>query len=183
VSATPLTLPLSNQAVENLRAGEQVMLSGVVLTGRDQACARLDQLAKAQRPLPVDLTGQLIYFVGPTPARSGHVIGSAGPTTTGRMNSFLPTLLDQGLRGFIGKGYIDDAVKEAVRKHHAVYFGAIGGSGALLSSTITAVQEIAFPELLTESIKRLTLNQFPAVVLYDAHGGDLYAQAKRREFP
>ena len=123
----------------------------------------------------VELVGQLIYFVGPSPARPGQVIGSAGPTTSGRMNPFLPTFLARGLRGFMGKGYLGQAVKEALVAHHGVYFGAIGGTGALLSGCIESAQVVAFPELVSEAIHLLRLRCFPAVVLYDTQGGDLYA--------
>jgi len=172
-----ILLPLAEQAALELRAGEEVELTGAVLTGRDQACARLFQTIREQAELPVDLVGQLIYFVGPSPARPGQVIGSAGPTTSGRMNPFLPAFLARGLRGFIGKGYLGEAVKEALAAHHGVYLGAIGGTGALLSGCIESAQVVAFPELLSEAIHLLCLRRFPAVVLYDTCGGDLYEHA------
>ena len=121
-------LPLTG----DFHAGEEVELTGEVLTGRDQACARFFQMIQRGEKLPVELAGQLIYFVGPTPAKPGEVIGSAGPTTSGRMNTFLPAFLERGMRGFIGKGYLDQSVKDALMKHNGVYFGAIGGTGALL---------------------------------------------------
>ena len=160
-----------------LRAGDEVELSGVILTGRDQACASLYRLLQAGDPLPVTLAGSLLYFVGPSPPRPGQVIGSAGPTTSGRMNPFLPAFLKIGLRGFIGKGYLNADVKEALVRHGGVYFGAIGGTGALLSECITESEVIAFPELMSEAIHRMTFRRFPAVVLNDTAGGDLYAQA------
>lgn len=177
--ARELQLPLSKETVLELRAGDEIALSGQVLTGRDQACARLYKMIQSDEPLPVNLADQLIYFVGPSPARPGEIIGAAGPTTSGRMNSFMPTLLSGQLSGFIGKGYLAPAVKEALVQHGGVYFGAIGGTGALLSQCITAVEVLAFPELLSEAIHRMTFNSFPVVVLNDAHGGDLYASAMK----
>ncbi|MBI2927104.1 MAG: fumarate hydratase C-terminal domain-containing protein [Verrucomicrobia bacterium] len=174
-----IQLPLTEQVAVELRAGDEVELTGAVLTGRDQACARLFQMITEQGELPVALAGQLIYFVGPSPARPGQVIGSAGPTTSGRMNPFLPAFLARELRGFIGKGYLGAAVKEALVAHRGVYFGAIGGTGALLSGCIESAQVVAFPELVSEAIHLLRLRRFPAVVLCDSHGGDLYARASQ----
>jgi len=171
-----LLLPLTIDVVKTLRAGDEVELTGVVLTGRDQACARIFQMIQAGDEPPASLQGQLIYFVGPTPAKPGEVIGSAGPTTSERMNPFLPMFLARGLRGFIGKGYISQDVKDALVQHSGVYFGAIGGTGALLSGCIEADETIAFPELLSEAVHRMKLKRFPVVVLNDAHGGDLYSQ-------
>jgi fumarate hydratase subunit beta len=175
--STEIVLPLAENLATDLRAGDEVQLSGCVLTGRDLACARLFALIQKGEPLPVDLAGHLIYFVGPSPARPGQVIGAAGPTTSGRMNPFLPALLANGLRGFIGKGYLDEPVKQALAAHRAVYFGAIGGTGALLSASIRSARVLAFPELLSEAVHLLELNRFPAVVLCDTRGGDLYARA------
>ena len=174
MKAKEINLPLDIEAASALRAGDEVELTGTVLTGRDQACARLFALLEAGQPLPVELSGQLLYFVGPSPARPGAVVGSAGPTTSGRMNPFMPALLAQGLRGFIGKGYLSQPVKDALVKHRAVYFGAIGGTGALLARCIEESKVIAFPELLSEAIHRMRFRNFPAVVLNDAQGGDLY---------
>jgi len=172
-----LSLPLTEAAALELRAGDEVELTGVVLTGRDQACARLFRLIQAGAPLPASLAGQLMYFVGPSPAPPGRVIGSAGPTTAERMNPFLPALLDQGLRGFIGKGFIGADVKQALIRHHAVYFGAIGGTGALLSACIKSARVLAFPELLSEAMHQFELERFPSVVLFDTLGNDLYSHA------
>src|SRR5438874_9282293 len=166
-----ILLPLAEQLAVELRAGEEVELTGAVLTGRDQSCARLFQMIREQAELPVDLAGQLIYFVGASPAPHGQVIGSAGPTTSGRMNPFLPTFLARGLRGFIGKGYLGEAVKAALLAHHGVYLGAVGGTGALLAGCIESARVVAFPELLSEAIQLLRLRRFPAVVLYDTGGG------------
>lgn len=171
-----ISLPLNEQVAVGLRAGDQVALTGFVLTGRDQACARLFKMIQEGAKLPVELTGQLLYFVGPSPPRPGSVIGSAGPTTSGRMASFIPTLLASGLRGFIGKGYIDATVKQALVTHRGVYFGAVGGTGALLSACITSARVVAFPELLSEAVHLLKVERFPAVVLCDTQGDDLYAR-------
>ena len=176
-----IRLPAEQSVLAELRAGDEVELSGDVFTGRDQACARLFDLLQRGTPTPFELRGNLLYFVGPAPTPPGRVIGSAGPTTSGRMNPFLPALLEHGLKGFIGKGHIGDGVKAALVRHGAVYLGAIGGTGALLSTTISASRVVAFPELLSEAIHQLTLVRFPAVVLNDMHGGDLYAAATRRQ--
>ena len=172
-----IPLPLDPELAAALRAGDEVEFTGTVLTGRDQACARLFALLAAGQPLPVDLSGQLIYFVGPSPARPGAVVGSAGPTTSGRMNTFMPALLKAGLRGFIGKGYLNQEVKDALVRHRTAYFGAIGGTGALLAQCIEEARVVAFPELLSEAIHVMRFRNFPAVVLNDALGGDLYQQA------
>jgi len=173
-----IQLPLAPELIRELRAGEEVELFGPVLTGRDQACARLFDLIREGRSLPVSLEDQLLYFVGPSPAPPGHIIGSAGPTTTGRMNRFIPTLIRCGLNGIIGKGYLAPEVRQSLINHQAVYLGAIGGTGALLSESITRVEVIAFEELLSEAMLRFMLRAFPAVVLNDAQGGDLYAAAR-----
>lgn len=169
-----LTLPLPLEILRPLRAGDSVLLTGEILTGRDQACARLHQMLLREEPLPVCLNESVFYFVGPSPARPGGVIGSAGPTTSGRMNSFLPAMLRAGLRGFIGKGFIAKEVKSALEECGGVYFGAIGGTGALLSQCIESAEVIAFPELLSEAVHRMRLIRFPVIVLHDTHGGDLY---------
>lgn len=169
-----LTLPLERDTALSLHAGEEVLLSGEILTGRDQACKRLHQMLREEISLPVEIAGHLIYFVGPSPAKPGDVIGSAGPTTSGRMNAYMPDLLAHGVRGFLGKGYLADSVKAALCEHGGVYFGAIGGTGALLSRSIIACEVVAFPELLSEAVHRMCFKDFPAIVLNDAHGGDLY---------
>jgi fumarate hydratase subunit beta len=172
-------LPLTAEQAESLRAGDEVELNGTALTGRDQACARIFALRQAEQPLPVDAAGQLIYFVGPTPAPQGRVIGSAGPTTSGRMNRFIPALLAAGFSGFIGKGHLSEEAKRSLVQHEGVYFGAIGGTGALLSQHITDLEVVAFKELLSEAMHLVRFDRFPVVVLNDCHGGDLYAEAKR----
>jgi fumarate hydratase subunit beta len=172
-------MPIATTVIESLRAGDEVELSGVVLTARDQACARLFEMLQRSEPLPVDPIGEMVYFVGPSPAPPGQVVGSAGPTTSGRMNRFIPALLAAGLRGFIGKGYLSDAAKRALVQHRGVYFGAIGGTGALLSKSITEVKVVAFEDLLSEAIRTMHLEGFPVVVLNDCYGGDLYAEARK----
>lgn len=172
-----ISLPLNESVAVDLKAGEEVVLTGFLLTGRDQACARLAKMIGEKVKLPVALDGQVLYFVGPSPARPGGVIGSAGPTTSGRMAPFIPALLGSGLRGLVGKGYLDATVKASLVAHRAVYFGAIGGTGALLSACIKSSQVIAFPELLSEAVHMLKVERLPAVVLYDTRGEDLYARA------
>jgi fumarate hydratase subunit beta len=170
--------PLGDSQVLDLRAGDAVEISGVVLTARDAAHQRLIETLERGEALPVDLTGQVIYYVGPAPARPGAVIGSAGPTTSGRMDRYAPTLHAAGLRGTIGKGYRSDVVRQALAEHHGVYFAAVGGSGALLVKRIVAAEVVAYPDLGTEAIWRLKLDRFPAIVVNDAYGADLYVTAK-----
>jgi fumarate hydratase subunit beta len=174
-----LRLPISAHEIESLHAGDEVEISGVFLTGRDQACARIFAMLQGQQQLPVDLAGKLIYFVGPSPAPPGLAIGSAGPTTSGRMNRFIPALLAAGLRGFIGKGYLSEEAKDAIVRHRGVYFGAIGGAGALLAQSIKEVTVVAFDELLSEAMRIMRVERFPVIVLNDCHGGDLYADATK----
>lgn len=171
-----LTTPISPEDVRNLRAGDQVLLSGVIYTGRDAAHKRLIELLQAGKELPVDLNGQIIYYVGPTPARPGHVIGSAGPTTSGRMDAYAPALIERGLKGMIGKGLRNQCVIDAMKKHGAVYFGATGGAAALLAKRITACEVVAYEDLGPEAIRRLVVEDFPVIVVNDAHGGDLYKE-------
>lgn len=167
-------LPLDAPTARALRAGEEVLLSGPLLTGRDQACRRLCEALESGQAPPVGLRDELIYFVGPSPARPGEVVGSAGPTTAGRMNGFMPRLLQAGVRGFLGKGYLAPAVKDALCEHGAVYLGAVGGTGALLSRSIVSCEVLAYPELLSEAVHRMVFRDFPAIVLNDSVGGDLY---------
>src|SRR4051794_23537564 len=169
-----LELPITTQEAEVLRAGDELELSGTVLTGRDQACARLFTMLETGQPLPIDPADQVMYFVGPSPAPPGKVIGSAGPTTSGRMNKFIPALVAAGFVGFIGKGYLSEEAKKSLIRHRAVYLGAIGGTGALLSQHITEVKVVAFEELLSEAMRVMRFDRFPVVVLNDCHGGDLY---------
>lgn len=166
--------PLSDADVESLTAGDRVRITGVVYTARDAAHGRLLPLAEAGQSLPIDVRGQIIYYTGPSPARPGEVVGSIGPTTAGRMDRFTPALLRLGLKGTIGKGGRSPAVKDALRAHRAVYFGAIGGAGAILSRFVKRLEVVAYEDLGTEAIRRLEVEGFPAIVVNDCHGGDLY---------
>ncbi|MBM4104234.1 MAG: TRZ/ATZ family protein [Planctomycetes bacterium] len=169
-----LRTPLDDSAVKSLRAGDEALISGVVYAARDQAHKRLCELIARGEKLPVDLRGAAIYFVGPTPARPGQVIGAAGPTTSSRMDAFSPILYAQGLRATIGKGYRSQAVREALRQYGAVHFSALGGAGALLSKHIVKCETAAYEDLGTEAIRRLEFRDFPAVVAYDAYGASVY---------
>jgi fumarate hydratase subunit beta len=169
-----LTLPLDADTAAALRAGERVRLTGVVLAARDAAHRRMITALAEGRPLPVNLAGETIYYVGPTPARPGRVIGAAGPTTAARMDPFTEPLLERGLRAMIGKGDRGAAVRAALRRHGAVYFMAVGGSGAVLHHHVHAVETVAYDDLGTEAIRRLQLHNFPALVACDAAGGSLF---------
>jgi len=169
-----LEAPLSEQAVRLLRAGDEVVISGIVYTARDMAHQRLCRLIDEGERLPIELEGAIIYFVGPTPPRPGRVIGSAGPTTSARMDAFSPKLIAKGLRAMIGKGYRSTEVREAMKKYGAVHLAALGGAGALLSKHIAASEVVAYEELGTESIRKLTFVDFPAIVAYDAAGKSIY---------
>ncbi|MHB1001546.1 MAG: Fe-S-containing hydro-lyase [Armatimonadota bacterium] len=171
-----ITTPLTDSDIEKLHAGDRVLLSGVIYTGRDAAHKRLYELLDAGRQLPVDLRGQVIYYVGPSPAKPGQVIGSAGPTTSGRMDAYAPVLIAHGLKGMIGKGIRSQAVIDAMKQHKAVYFGATGGAAALLSRKIKSCEVVAYKDLGTEAIHRLEVEDFPVIVINDMYGGDLYSE-------
>ena len=171
--------PLSDADVESLKAGDRVRISGVVYTGRDAAHARLHPLIEKGETLPLDVKGAIIYYTGPTPPRPGDAIGSVGPTTASRMDKFTPALLKAGLKGTIGKGYRGQPVKDALKQYKAAYFGSIGGAGAVLSQFIKKAEVIAYDDLGTEAIRRLEVEGFPAIVLYDCHGGDLYQDGQK----
>ncbi|MEJ5226304.1 Fe-S-containing hydro-lyase [Thermodesulfovibrio sp.] len=166
--------PLTDSFIEQLNAGDLILINGYVYTARDAAHKKLLELINSNLPLPFDLRGQVIYYVGPTPPPPGRPIGSAGPTTSSRMDIYTPTLLSLGLKGMIGKGQRSEEVKKAIKKFKAVYFLATGGAGALLSRHILEAEEIAFTELGTESIKRLLLKDFPAIVAIDSKGKDIF---------
>src|SRR5512146_1594299 len=166
--------PLTDGIVEKLRAGDRVVITGTIFTARDMAHKRLvDGLQKGEKP-PFDLNGQILYYTGPTPAAPGRAIGSAGPTTSYRMDKYTPTLLELGLKGMIGKGPRSQAVKDAIVRFKAVYFAAIGGAGALISKTIKKAEVVAYPELGNEAVMRLEVKDFPAIVVNDVYGQDLY---------
>jgi fumarate hydratase subunit beta len=172
--------PVSDDVIEKLRAGDKVFITGTLLTGRDAAHKKLIDLIKEGKQLPVDIKGQLIYYVGPTPARPGKPIGSAGPTTSYRMDSYAPTLHALGLKGTIGKGSRSKEVKEALKKNKAVYLAAVGGAGALISKSIEGSEVMAYPELGPEAIIRLKVKDFPCIVINDMYGGDLYEEGKKK---
>lgn len=178
--AIRLTPPLTEEQVRKLRAGDRVLLSGVIFTGRDAAHKRLVEARERGEPLPVDLAGQVIYYVGPCPAKPGQAIGSAGPTTSGRMDSYAPVLMQAGLRAMVGKGLRSSTVVDAMKECGAVYLVSTGGAGALLARRITAAAVVAYPDLGPEAIYRLEVKDFPTIVAIDAHGGDLYAAGKQR---
>jgi len=166
--------PLSEADVRSLRAGDEVLITGVIYGARDMAHKRLCQTIDFGVELPFALEGAIIYFVGPTPTRPGRVIGSAGPTTSSRMDAFSPKLIAKGLKAMIGKGYRNTEVREALKKYGAVHLSAIGGAGALLSKHIVAAEVIAYEELETEAIRKLKVIDFPAIVAYDCYGNSVY---------
>jgi len=178
--AKRIALPLSDEAVADLRAGDDVLLSGTMYVGRDSAHKRIVEALDQGKPLPFDIKGQTIYYMGPSPAKPGHAIGSAGPTTSGRMDSYSPRLMSEGLRGMIGKGMRSATVKEAMTTYRAVYFAAIGGAGALISKAITKSDVIAYEELGAEALLRIEVADFPVIVINDIYGGDLYEEGKAK---
>jgi len=179
-----LETPLTDEAVRRLRAGDRVLLSGVVYTARDAAHKRMAEALAAGQALPIPLEGQVIYYVGPSPARPGETIGSAGPTTSTRMDPYTPALLARGLRATIGKGYRSALVRQAMVAHGAVYFVAVGGAAALVARRVRQVELVAYPDLGAEAIRRLRVEDFPVVVGNDTLGGDLFEAGRaayRRE--
>ncbi len=176
--ARTITLPLSDEVLETLHAGDELLLTGVMYVGRDAAHKRMIETLEAGELLPVDLKGQAIYFMGPTPARPGKTVGSAGPTSSYRMDSYSPRLMAEGLKGMIGKGMRSGEVKEAMKKYKAVYLGAIGGAGALISSCIKRMDVVAYDDLGPEALRRIEVQDFPATVINDIYGGDLYEEGR-----
>ena len=175
-----LTPPLSDQDTENLKIGDQVIFNGVIYTARDAAHKRLVELIDKGELLPYDVKGAVIYYVGPTPARPGEAIGSAGPTTSYRMDPYAPRLIELGLKGMIGKGNRGQNVLDAMQQHKAVYFTATGGAAALIARWITKCEVIAYPDLGAEAIHRLEVKDFQAVVANDCHGGDLFREGIKK---
>ena len=173
-----ITTPLTREKVKNLRSGDSCLISGVIYTARDAAHKRLCELVEAGKELPLDVKDSIIYFVGPTPAKPGQAIGSAGPTTSYRMDAYSPTLIRLGLTGMIGKGKRGAEVVDAMKAYGAVYFGAIGGCGALLSKCIKKAEVIAYDDLGAEAIRRLEVEDFPAVVIIDSQGNNLYQSGR-----
>ncbi len=178
-----ITAPVTKEALKELKAGDSVLISGVIYTARDAAHERMTRLHAAGGEYPIDLKNQVIYYAGPCPAKPGEVIGSCGPTTAGRMDAYTPELLDAGLGAMIGKGVRNKAVVDAIKRNEAVYFGAIGGAGALIAGSIKKSEVVAYDDLGTEAIRRLEVKDFPAFVLMDAEGNDLYeiGQSEYRE--
>lgn len=172
--------PVTDEVIASLHSGDRVFLTGYLYTGRDAAHKKLIELAREGKELPIDVKGQIIYYVGPTPARPGNPIGSAGPTTSYRMDSYAPTLYSLGLKGTIGKGSRSEEVKESLKKYKAVYLAAVGGAGALISKSIESSEVIAYPELGPEAIRKIKVKQFPCIVINDMYGEDLYEEGKKQ---
>ncbi len=175
-----LKTPLDNSTIEKLNAGDKVRISGALYTARDAAHKRLIEMVESGKDLPFDVKGQLLYYVGPTPAKPGQVIGSAGPTTSYRMDTYAPTLIKMGLKGTIGKGSRSTDVIEAMKMYKAVYFAAVGGAAALIAKTIKKVEIIAFDDLGTEAVRKMEVENFPAIVINDSNGGDLYNVGRKK---
>lgn len=169
--------PISDEDAKQLRAGDYVYLTGTIYTARDAAHKRMYETMESGGKLPIDLTGNIIYYMGPSPAREGKPIGSAGPTTSSRMDKYAPSFLDMGLKGMVGKGKRSKAVKAAMVRNGAVYFAAVGGAGALLSRSIKNSKVIAYEDLGTEAVRELQVEDFPAIVVIDSEGNDLYETA------
>lgn len=179
-----ITVPYDEKIARELRSGDYVYMTGTIYTARDAAHKRMYEALEEGKELPFDIRNNVIYYMGPSPAREGRTIGSAGPTTASRMDKYTPLLLDLGLKGMIGKGKRTDAVKEAIARNKAVYFAAVGGAGALLSKAILNSEVIAYDDLGTEAIRKLTVKDFPAIVVIDSEGNNLYetaAEAYREE--
>jgi len=175
-----LSTPLTNEVLQTLEIGDRVLISGLIYSARDAAHQRLVDLLEQGEQLPIDLQGQIIYYVGPTPPKPGMVIGAAGPTTSYRMDPYAPVLIRNGLKGMIGKGPRGPAVIEAIKKYLAVYLAATGGIGALISKTIKKSQVVAYEELGTEAIRKLVVENFPAVVVNDVNGNDFYREGRKK---
>ena len=172
--------PLQEKDINELRAGDEVLLTGVVYTARDAAHRRMVEALDKGSELPFNPQGQVVYFTGPSPARPGQIIGSAGPTTSYRMDAYSPRLMEEGLKGMIGKGSRSQIVKDAMKRYRAVYFAAIGGAGALMSRAIKKAEIIAYHDLGTEAVRRLEVEDFPVTVINDVYGGDLYQKGKTK---
>ena len=169
--------PLLKDEIKELQAGDYVFITGKIYTARDAAHKRMDEALKKQEKLPIDLENNVIYYMGPSPAREGKIIGSAGPTTASRMDKYTPDLLDLGLKGMIGKGKRTEDVRQAIIRNHSVYFAAVGGAGALLSKCIKKSKIIAYDDLGTEAIRELEVESFPVIVVIDSEGNNLYETA------
>jgi fumarate hydratase subunit beta len=172
--------PLDEKTVESLEAGDQVFITGVIYSARDAAHKRLVEALDKKEKLPLEIKNQIIYYMGPAPAKPGYATGSAGPTTSGRMDPYSPRLMAEGLKIMIGKGNRTQAVKDAMKQYKAVYLAAIGGAGVLISKSIKKSEVIAYDDLGAEAIRRLEVENFPSTVINDVHGGDLYEQGKAK---
>ena len=172
-----ISVPIKKEDALSLRAGDYVTLTGTIYTARDAAHKRMQEALDAGESLPIEMQGNVIYYMGPSPAREGRPIGSAGPTTASRMDKYAPGLLDLGLKGMIGKGKRSQAVRDAIVRNGAVYFAAVGGAGALLSRAITSSEVIAYDDLGTEAIRKLRVENFPVIVVIDSNGNNLYETA------
>ncbi|NLK22042.1 MAG: Fe-S-containing hydro-lyase [Epulopiscium sp.] len=175
-----ISLPLTKEIIKTLKVGEEVLLSGIIFTGRDAAHKRMIEALSREEKLPIDIKDQVIYYVGPCPARPGEVIGSCGPTTSGRMDAYTPMMLDKGLGGMVGKGQRCKEVIDSMKKNNAVYFTAIGGAGALLSVKIKKSEVVAYEDLGAEAIYKLLVEDFPVVVTIDCRGNNLYDTQKEK---
>lgn len=169
-----INLPITDENIKNLKAGDSVLLTGTIITGRDAAHKRLFELLEQGKPLPVDLRGEVIYYVGPAPAKPGYAVGPAGPTSSYRMDKYTPALLDLGLRGMIGKGARSQEVIDSIVKNKAVYFAAIGGAAALIAKSIKQEELLCYEDLGTEAVRRYTVEDFPCVVAIDCEGNNVY---------
>lgn len=175
-----ITIPLTDEVIAKLRAGDKVTITGIIYVGRDAAHKRMIEALDKGEPLPFDLRGQIIYYMGPAPAKPGQPIGSAGPTTSYRMDPYAPRLLAEGLKGMIGKGNRSPQVREAMQKYKAVYFAVVGGAAALMAKRIKSAQVIAYEDLGPEALRRLEVEDFPAIVVNDIYGGDAYEEGKAK---
>ncbi len=182
MSEAPIHLrtPFDFEDIEPLRTGDIARLSGVLYTARDAAHARMKEALEAGEALPFDPEGQVVYFTGPAPARPGHALGPAGPTTASRMDAYSPFLIERGLRGMVGKGVRSEEVRTSMREHGCVYFGAVEGTAALLADCVKEAEVIAYEDLGAEAVRRLVVEKFPVVVINDLHGGDLYREGRER---
>jgi len=175
-----LTTPLTDASVEKLHAGDTIEITGTIYVGRDAAHKRMVEALDRGEKLPADLTGQIIYYMGPSPTKPGQVFGSAGPTTSGRMDAYAPRLMQEGLKGMIGKGLRAAPVKDAMKKYKAVYFAATGGAAALIAQRIKKAQVMAYEELGAEALQKLEVEDFPVIVVNDMFGGDAYEDGKKK---
>lgn len=179
IDAVRIETPLTTKNIEQFRIGDRVLLSGFIYSARDAAHHLLVELLKKDESLPFDISGQVVYYVGPTPPKPGQAVGAAGPTSSYRMDAYAPLLMEKGLKGMIGKGARNQAVKDAMEIHKAVYFAAIGGAGALISRSILSAEVVAYPELGTEAVRKMRVKDFPLIVANDSHGGDLYETGRK----